>query len=150
MLAHSYDFFVSAGDEIHVHSDPEHEFEVEAAADQKFTFSVDVAGQYAVESHELELTICKLQLTDRLVNADRQWIAHGVGGRDDLPIPTSLAFAAAAFALLASFAVLASSWLTSRFVGQWSGRPLRPWLARLIDSTVTRAGVVVLALALTG
>lgn len=51
-----------AADEIHVHSDPEQEFAVEAADDQEFTFSIDAAGQYAVESHELDLTILKLQI----------------------------------------------------------------------------------------
>ncbi len=51
-----------AADEIHVHSDPEQEFEVKAGDDQEFTFSIDAAGQYAVESHELDLTILKLQI----------------------------------------------------------------------------------------
>lgn len=52
-----------AADEIHVHSEPEQEFEVEPGDGQEFTFSVDAAGQYAVESHELGVTILKLQIS---------------------------------------------------------------------------------------
>ena len=52
-----------ADDEIHVHSDPEHEFEVKAGEDQSFTFSIDSPGKYAVESHELEVTLVKLQVS---------------------------------------------------------------------------------------
>ncbi len=49
-----------AVDEIHVHSDPEHEFAVEPGDDQTFTFTVDVPGQVAVESHGLDRTIVQL------------------------------------------------------------------------------------------
>ena len=52
-----------ADDEIHVHSDPEHEFEVKAGEDQKFTFTIDSPGTYDVESHELEVTLVKLQVS---------------------------------------------------------------------------------------
>ncbi len=52
-----------AHDEFHVHSEPEHEFVVEEGDDQKFTFSIDTAGQYEMESHELEVTILKLQIS---------------------------------------------------------------------------------------
>lgn len=48
-------------DEIHVHSSPEHEFEVKAGAtDDTFTFSIKTPGQVAVESHELAVTIAQL------------------------------------------------------------------------------------------
>jgi len=49
-------------DELHVHSEPEQEFEVEAnpGTDQVFTFSVDLPGQVEVELHELEATIVEL------------------------------------------------------------------------------------------
>ena len=51
-------------DEIHVHSDPEHEFEVAAGDEEKeFTFSVDTPGTIEVESHGLEVTILKLQVS---------------------------------------------------------------------------------------
>lgn len=53
-----------AKDEIHVHSSPEHEFEVAAGdEDKKFTFSVDTPGTIPVESHGLEVTILKLEVS---------------------------------------------------------------------------------------
>ena len=51
-------------DEIHVHSDPEHEFEIAAGDEEKeFTFSVDTPGTIEVESHGLEVTILKLEVS---------------------------------------------------------------------------------------
>lgn len=73
-------------------------------------------------------------------------IAHGVGGRADLPIPATLAFLGAAAALLVSFVVLAFAWRAPRLRGDESGRPLPGWLAGLVDSPVTRAVVVTAAL----
>lgn len=52
-----------AEDAFHVHSEPEHEFEVKAREGQKFTFSMADGGQYEMESHELDLTILKLQIS---------------------------------------------------------------------------------------
>ena len=53
-----------ANDEIHVHSAPEHEFAVSAGdKDKKFTFSVDIPGTIVVESHGLDLTVLKLQVS---------------------------------------------------------------------------------------
>ncbi len=78
---------------------------------------------------------------------DRHGLAHGVGGREDLPIPASYAFMAAAFVLLVSFVVLAFAWRSPRFDGRGSGRPLPVGLAGLVDSPVTRCAVVVLGLA---
>jgi SpoU rRNA methylase family enzyme len=53
-----------ADDEIHVHSDPEHEFEVKAGDQgKKFTFSEDTPGTIEVESHGLEVTILKLEVS---------------------------------------------------------------------------------------
>lgn len=49
-------------DEIHVHSTPEHEFEVTAGEDETFTFTIDTPGTVAVESHGLEVTLVKLQV----------------------------------------------------------------------------------------
>ena len=46
-----------------MHSDPEHEFEVKAGEDQKFTFTIDSPGTYEVESHGLEVTLVKLQVS---------------------------------------------------------------------------------------
>lgn len=47
-------------DELHVHSEPEHEFGVLVTADQRFEFIVEVPGQVSVESHHLGTTIVKL------------------------------------------------------------------------------------------
>jgi hypothetical protein len=52
-----------APDEIHVHSDPDHEFEVKAGANQRFTFSIAAPGTYEVESHGLDVVIVKLQIS---------------------------------------------------------------------------------------
>jgi Flp pilus assembly protein TadG len=49
-----------AADELHVHSDPEHSFEVEPGDAQDFTFTVDVPGQVAVEAHHLDVTVVQL------------------------------------------------------------------------------------------
>ncbi len=45
---------------IHVHSDPEHEYEVSAGDDTTFTFTIETPGQVAVEAHELGVTIVEL------------------------------------------------------------------------------------------
>ncbi len=53
-----------APDELHVHSDPEYEFTVPAGADQKvFTFTITTPGTFVVESHELEVTVLKLEVS---------------------------------------------------------------------------------------
>ena len=51
-----------AADELHVHSSPDHEFEVEAAANQLFTFTIDVPGSVEIELHKLDKTIATLQV----------------------------------------------------------------------------------------
>lgn len=50
-------------DEFHVHSDPEHEFEIEEGEDQVFTFSVDDPAVYEMESHEYGVVIVKFQIS---------------------------------------------------------------------------------------
>lgn len=76
-------------------------------------------------------------------------LAHGVGGRSDLPISAELAILGAALALVVSFVVLGLAWRTPRFRGEDSGRPMPGWLAALIDSRVVRGTVVTIALAYT-
>lgn len=50
-------------DEIHVHADPEHEFEVPAGSSGKaFRLTLDTPGTYEVESHGLEAVIVRLQV----------------------------------------------------------------------------------------
>ena len=49
-----------AADELHVHSSPEHEFEIEPADDQVFTFSIDQPGQVEIETHETDTVVAEL------------------------------------------------------------------------------------------
>ena len=49
-----------AHDTIHVHSDPEQEFEVRAGDDIEKSFTIDTPGQIAVEAHHLHVTIVQL------------------------------------------------------------------------------------------
>jgi major membrane immunogen (membrane-anchored lipoprotein) len=51
-----------AADELHVHSVPDHEFEVAARPNQPFQFSVDVPGQVEVELHKLDRTVATIQV----------------------------------------------------------------------------------------
>jgi hypothetical protein len=50
-------------DEIHVHTQPDHEYEVTAGEDESYSFTVDSPGVYPIESHGLEITIVKLQVS---------------------------------------------------------------------------------------
>lgn len=54
-----------APDSIHVHSVPEHVFEVQPRPDQRFEFTVDVPGQVDVELHELNRTIVTITVRPR-------------------------------------------------------------------------------------
>jgi len=47
-------------EEIHVHSDPEHEYEVSAGEPLTEKFTIDTPGQVAVEAHHLDVTIVQL------------------------------------------------------------------------------------------
>jgi plastocyanin len=51
-----------AADELHVHSVPDHKFEVAAAPNQTFQFSVEVPGSVDVELHHLDRTIAIIQV----------------------------------------------------------------------------------------
>jgi len=51
-----------ATDELHVHSTPDHKFQVAAAPNQTFRFSVDVPGNVEVELHHLDRTIATIQV----------------------------------------------------------------------------------------
>ena len=52
-----------AADELHVHSVPDHKFEVAVAPNQTFQFSVDVPGKVDVELHHLKRTVATIQVT---------------------------------------------------------------------------------------
>lgn len=49
-------------DQLHVHSVPEHTFQVEPRADQRFEFTVDVPGQVDIELHDLNRTVVTVQV----------------------------------------------------------------------------------------
>ena len=49
-----------AADELHVHSNPEHSFPIEAKSGQQFQFTVDVPGKVDVELHELNKTVATI------------------------------------------------------------------------------------------
>ena len=49
-----------AADELHVHSSPEREYEIEPADDQVFTFSIDRPGQVELETHETDTVVVEL------------------------------------------------------------------------------------------
>ena len=47
-------------DQLHVHSEPEHTFDIKAAKAQTFTFTVDVPGKVDVELHHLDKTVATI------------------------------------------------------------------------------------------
>jgi hypothetical protein len=49
-------------DELHVHSVPDHKFEVAATANQTFQFSVDVPGSVEVELHHMDRTVATIHV----------------------------------------------------------------------------------------
>ncbi|HEY7051051.1 MAG TPA: hypothetical protein VH496_02810 [Mycobacterium sp.] len=51
-----------AADELHVHSVPDHTFQVEAKPNQSFQFTVDVPGTVEVELHKLDRTVATIQV----------------------------------------------------------------------------------------
>lgn len=75
-----------------------------------------------------------------LRTGDGWYLAHGIGGAKDLPIPPQLAIAGAVAALTISFTVLALAWREPRFVEGRGGRPVWWWVQAVADS---RALVVV-------
>ena len=74
-------------------------------------------------------------------------LAHGLGGRSDLPVPLWLAQYGAAAALVVSFVVLVTFWREPRLEGRADqGRPLPEGLQRFADAPATRAGLRALGL----
>jgi hypothetical protein len=68
-------------------------------------------------------------------------LAHGVGSREDLPIPFSFALIGAAVALIVSFLALLLLWREPRLDPAGAGRPLPVALARALDSSAMRAAL---------
>jgi len=74
-------------------------------------------------------------------------LAHGIGGRADLPLPLDLVIQGAAVALLVSFLAVILLWREPRLRGPAAGRGLPRWLAGLIDARLVRWGVRLAGLA---
>jgi hypothetical protein len=77
-------------------------------------------------------------------------LAHGVGGREDLPLPFGWAVAGAAFAVVISFVALGLLWTTPRLDGAQGGRPLPEAVSRVLDSATLTWLKRALALLITG
>ena len=75
-------------------------------------------------------------------------LAHGVGGRTDLPVPFWLALYGAGIAVVLSFAALGALWPTPRLRDD-RGRPLPRPLAAPLDSPLVRGVLRALVLAAT-
>ncbi len=72
---------------------------------------------------------------------------HGIGGRQDLPVPFGLAVGGAAVAIALSFVVLGLAWRTSKYRGNASGRPLPDGVTRTVDASWFRWVVRLIGLA---
>lgn len=75
--------------------------------------------------------------------------AHGVGSRQDLPLPFTATVVGAATALVVSFVLLGLLWHEPRLDGERAGRPLPGWLVAVLDSRAARVVQAVLGLAAT-
>ncbi|WP_141575278.1 hypothetical protein [Actinomadura sp. WMMA1423] len=75
-------------------------------------------------------------------------LAHGLGGRTDLPLDAVAAIAGGGLAVAASFLALTAAWKRPR-LHPGAGRPLPPALARLLDAPALTAAGRALALAAT-
>ncbi|HVE64578.1 MAG TPA: hypothetical protein VNB94_12355 [Mycobacteriales bacterium] len=76
-------------------------------------------------------------------------LAHGLGGRSDLPIPFWLALYGAGITVVLSFAALGLLWPRPRLRGAAAGRPLPPWLSTFLQSRALLAVARVVVLAIT-
>jgi hypothetical protein len=70
--------------------------------------------------------------------AATQFLAHGIEGRRDLPLPLDLLVQGAVLALLASFFGLGLLWRSPRLRAGAAGRPVPLPVQQLVDSTVFR------------
>ncbi|MGZ4637992.1 MAG: hypothetical protein ACXV2J_02915, partial [Actinomycetes bacterium] len=76
-------------------------------------------------------------------------LAHGVGSRQDLPIPFSFVVIGAAVALVVSFLALLLLWREPRLDPVHAGRPLPRSLAGALDSRIMRNGLRLLGMVAT-
>ncbi|MGZ4625816.1 MAG: hypothetical protein ACXV3S_05925 [Kineosporiaceae bacterium] len=77
-------------------------------------------------------------------------VAHGIGSREDLPLPLGWAIAGAATAVVVSFVLLGALWREPRLNVEKAGRPLPAALARVLDSRVFRRTLAGAGLAFAG
>jgi hypothetical protein len=77
-------------------------------------------------------------------------LAHGIGGRQDLPIPFEYALVGAAVTLVVSFVLLGILWSRPKLTGDEAGRPLPAGVARVIDSSGFRWAMRLLGLVAAG
>ncbi|MGW5705370.1 hypothetical protein [Amycolatopsis japonica] len=75
-------------------------------------------------------------------------LAHGLGGRSDLPVPLWLALYAGAAAVVVSFFALTVLWKKPKLRGSDAGRPLPLGLQRFVDSAFSRVASGVLGVVL--
>ncbi|GAA1607761.1 MULTISPECIES: hypothetical protein [Kribbella] len=73
---------------------------------------------------------------------------HGIGGRQDLPVPFGLAVAGAAVAVAVSFVVLGLAWRSPKYRGNASGKPLPAAITRTVDAGWFRWAVRLVGLAI--
>jgi len=66
-------------------------------------------------------------------------LAHGLGGRSDLPVPLWLALYGGGAAIVLSFAVLTVFWKSPQLRGDKAGCPLPHGVQRVADAPATRA-----------
>lgn len=68
-------------------------------------------------------------------------LAHAVGVRSDLPVPTLAVLLAGATVVVLTFAGLGELWTTSRLRGDRAGRPLPDAVQRLLDGRALRVAL---------
>ncbi|TCO46971.1 hypothetical protein EV646_106210 [Kribbella antiqua] len=73
---------------------------------------------------------------------------HGIGGRQDLPIPFGLAVGGAAVAIALSFVILGLAWRNPKYQGNTSGRSLPDAITRTVDAGWLRWVVRLVGLAI--
>jgi hypothetical protein len=74
-------------------------------------------------------------------------LAHGLGGRADLPVPVWMAQYAAALVLIVTFFMLARFWDVPRLQEPYRGRPLPLGLQRFLDAPAFRLALRLIGLA---
>ncbi|CAM3850643.1 hypothetical protein [Smaragdicoccus niigatensis] len=74
-------------------------------------------------------------------------LAHGLGGRTDLPVPLWIALTAGTAAVIISFIFVAALWTEPRLRGAAGGRAIPAAIETILDSPTTRAALRALGLA---